>query len=184
MTTKSFVIAGGIVGIVAGLTGGYFLGYARGAVAIKTSYAPKIAEVEAMLPPVPSTIQSLTGTVQAINGATLTLQVASGTFVDPFLADFPTTREVTITTTTNITSMTPISSTELQEEMQAYVEQLKKSTSTSEEITPPSSFTKTAISISDIKVGDTVIITASDNILSASSFAATSIQDEGAPVVP
>jgi hypothetical protein len=183
---KKTIIALGVVGVlIVGLAGGYFWGYARGGAAITASYATKIAAVNKLFP-TPTSIFSLTGTVQSVNGSVVTISVAP-LLLNPFAdTSFPTTREITIAASTTITQMTQKDPAAYQQEVQAYMKQTAThtTTTTTTALAGPLPYTETNIDVSDIKVGDTVTVGASSNIMSAASFTATTIQDQMQTQVP
>lgn len=171
---KEIAIVSIVVAVIVGLAGGYFWGYAKGGAAVMASYAGKIDQLKNLLP-VPTTLNSLSGKVTAVSGMTLTLAAASIT-PNPFADAFPAIREVTAISSTTITRATQTNPLEFQKEVQAYTSQIGKPGSPA--VAAPSPVSQTVISLSDIKVGDTVTVTAGSNILDAASFTATTIQDQ------
>jgi len=166
---KSIAIVSIVIALVIGLAGGYFWGGA----AVTASYAPKIAAVNALFP-IPQNLTSLTGQVEGISGNTLTLKTASLS-ANPFVGNIPTVREVTVTDATAIAQLAPKDQATFQKETQDFQQQIKNATSALAGAAAPSPFASTTISLSDIKVGDAVVVTAGENILNAASFSAVSI---------
>ncbi len=183
---KQVVISSVIVALIVGLVGGYFWGYARGGMAVTASYAPKIVEVSKLFPPAPTSMLSLSGQVKSINGSVVTLDVGSLT-PDPFAVEnFPEVREVTVANAAKITKMVQKDPAELQQEVEAYTKQAVNVSATAGVVPVgpsegPVPFTEKNISLSDIKMGDMVIVTAGSDIMSAPSFTATAIQDQVTP---
>jgi len=175
---KISVVLSVVVALVLGLAGGYFWGYARGGAAVTTSYAPKIAALATFFPPAPSSTLSLSGQVESINGSIVTINARPFTR-NPFAAGgFLVSREATVTSATKITKQAQIDPTVFRQEIQAYNMTRPSGPSSTTAIALPTPFTETNISLSDIKVGDMIAVTASSNIMSAASFTATTVQDE------
>ena len=182
-TGKSIVIVSVVIALAVGLAGGYFWGYAKGytngGAAVVASYALKVAQVKALFP-VPPDVRSLSGQVEAVSDTMLTLKAASIT-QNPFADTFPAIREVAIASSTKITSVSQKDPAELQREMQVFAEKMAgvaASSAPRAAVAPPSPFTETDISLSDIKAGDTVTVTADSNILNSANFTATAIQKQ------
>ena len=106
----------------------------------------------------PADVRSLSGTVTAIHGDTLTLHVGvTDPFGDPALAD----RMVTIDASTTIVRLT--------------IRPGSPATSKDAIPTPPL-FTQTAVNLSGISIDDPLTVTAAENIATAKAFTATGIQ--------
>ena len=132
-------------------------GYQAGFDAAKTLVAS--SSVGAMFN-TPADVRSLSGTVTAIHGDTLTLHVGvTDPFGDPALAD----RTVAVDASTTIVRLTiPIRS---------------GSQATSKDAIPtPPLFTQTFVNLSGISIGDPLTVTAAENIAKAEAFTATGIQ--------
>ena len=173
---KILIISGVVVALIVALAGGYFWGYARGGAAVTASYAPKIVTVGRLFPAAPTSTLSLSGQVAAINGSVITLDANPPT-QNPFaVEDFPTVRTVTITSSTAIIKTEQTAPAEFQKEMQVYEKQM-----TGASVPPPSPFTETSTTLSDITVGNVVTVTADSDIMSAPSFTATAIQAQPTP---
>ena len=178
---KTSAILLAIGALVVGVAGGYFWGYAGGVVALPTSHAPtNNTAVNTLTPSTPTSTLSLSGRVKSINGSVITMDANSLTPGSPLAAGgFSVSRAVTVTSDTKIIKEVPTDPAVFQQEMQAYAKRASSaSTSTAPLPSPP---TETSISLSDIKVGDVISVTASSNIMSAASFTATAIQDEIQP---
>ena len=118
-------------------------------------------------------IRSLTGTVTAVNGNKISVrgQASSDPFADPAL----NSRVVVITKDTKIFTFTPKDAKTLQAEMALFM----KGSSGNGTVTPPippSMSTLTASDVSSIKVGNTVSVTAGENIKTMKEFSATEVQ--------
>lgn len=118
----------------------------------------------------PDDIRSLAGTVTAVNGERLTLHLVSNSpFDDPALAD----RTVLVASSTKITKFVLKDPKVFQSELAAYTK--------TKSAPPPVPLTVATITLSDIKIGDSVLVTASGNIKSRKEFTAVSIQDQPRP---
>ncbi len=108
----------------------------------------------------PADVRSLSGTVTAINGGTLTLHVGmEDPFGDPALAD----RIVTVDASTTIVRLS--------------IRPGSPALATGKDAIPaPPLFTQTAVSLSNIGIGDPLTVTATENIATAKDFTATGIQ--------
>lgn len=169
MENKKVIITGAVV--LAAIVGvaGYALGYARGGTAVSAAYAPKIAALNALFPSAPTSVDSLSGEVESIQGNVISLNaepITRNPFVD---TDFPLEREVTVATATSITRV-----------QERDLADISLSASSSPALISP--VTTSSISLGDIAVGETVIVTADGNILNAPSFTATLIEDQAGPV--
>jgi hypothetical protein len=177
---STMVVVGFVIALVVGLAGGYCWGYASGGNAMNASYAQKIAAVDRLFPPSPTSTLSLTGTVTSVNGSVITMNANNPT-PNPFaVGNFPAVREVTLTSATQITMIEQKSPAEMEQEVRAFTKQESAAGASvaSHTFVPlPSSVTTTTISLSDIKAGDTIIVTAASNIMSVPSFTATAVQD-------
>lgn len=119
-------------------------------------------------------IHTLSGTVTAVNGNLITLQAQP---IDPFVDPALTDRTVIITSDTKITKIS-------QDNMQAFqtaIEAFIKNTQTGDEtgaVQPPapSAPTRTAADVSNIAAGDTLTVTAAENIKEAKKISASEIE--------
>lgn len=150
---------------------------------------------------VPSTgmnveVRAVSGQITEINGDKITLKIRP---LEPLADASLDTRIITVDSNTKITSMVPKDPKEFATEMEAYSKKMSAninvtpnmtkvgSTSTPPvpyvPITPPESFTKTTISVSDLKVGQTINVTTDKNIKDVKEFSATEISYY-APMTP
>src|SRR3989344_3751668 len=118
----------------------------------------------------PDDVRTISGTVTAVNDTSITLRVLSN---DPF--DSLLTRTVLVASSTEITKLTLQDPVAFQSEMDAFI----KATNSGAKGLPTSSpefFTLSVIDLAGIKAGDTIIVTALDNIKSLKQFTAHLIQ--------
>lgn len=123
----------------------------------------------------PDDIRTISGTVTAISGNQITIHTQSANpFDDPTLLD----RTITVTATTKITKISPVDPKVFQTEMTDYMKKMQGTKSPSQPLTPPASFTSTPATLASIAVGDTLNVTAIENIKTAKEFSASEIQIE------
>lgn len=96
---------------------------------------------------------TLTGTVQSNNGSSLVI-LANNLDTDQKIDGVGLTRTVTVTADTKIQQTTQKTSIELSQEVQAFI----ANHATGTRPTPPSPYTVTNLSLSEIKAGDVVTI--------------------------
>ncbi len=119
----------------------------------------------------PADVRMLSGTVTAINGNRITFHIQStNPFDDPTLAD----RVASIDASTAITMQTRKDQKTYQAGISALVQVHTVAASTTAAIISP--FVTTSASISDIKVGTSVNVSAAENIRSLGEFTASAIQ--------
>lgn len=162
-----------ITTVLVSLAVGLGLGYAWGSTQVAASYASKVAEVNKLFP-APTETLAVSGKVKQVTDSSIMLEGVSVSS-NPFAGDFPTTRNVMITSATRIIKTSQKDGATLQAEMMAFQKSIQGSKG-GVTITPPSPFSETDATLADIKVGDTVTVTATSNILSAASFSATQVQ--------
>lgn len=122
----------------------------------------------------PTEVSSLNGKVQAIDGNKVSLAINP---LEPLADPKLDVRVVTVTNDTKITRVVPRDSKEVQTEMEAFMKKMQTPLAPGQEPpTPPVTSTKEDGQLSDIKVGDTVIVTAETNIKDVKEFAITSIE--------
>jgi hypothetical protein len=173
---KTIIISS--IAVLVGLLVGYFWGFAVGGANVKASYASKIEAVSKLFPPVPSELTAINGKIEKIDGNTITI-TANNISQNPFSdINFPTTRVITISSDTKLVKSVQKDPATFQKEMAAFqlAMQNGQRSASSAPIMPPTQFGETNINLSDLKAGDVITATASNNILSASSFTATKIQ--------
>lgn len=116
---------------------------------------------------VPSEVQTLSGTVIAIQGDKLSVRtLAVDPFADPALND----RTIVITSDTKLIQIVPKDPKVFQNELTVSA----KSGVTGKPAPVP--FTEVVITVADIRVGDSFTVTASENIKTAATFTAQEIQ--------
>lgn len=129
-------------------------------------------------------VRSITGTVQAISGNTVTLAVPSLNR-NPLSEPTPTTRTITIADGTMVTLRKERNMDEFMKEVDAYQKAMFErsesqtgpegaASAPAKEIAPPQQYTETTITLSDIKVGMRVTVSAEADILRAEQITATS----------
>ncbi len=166
--TLNTIIVTAIIASVAG----YWVGYVKGGKAVDASGKAKIAAAEKLFPSQSKTLV-VNGTVARTTDKSIMLERVVAP-LSPLATDIPTTREVLITNATKITKIQQKSSAVYNGEMAAFEKAIQSRHSGV--VAPPSPFTEVTISLSDIKAGDAVTASASEDILDASSFTAAQIQ--------
>lgn len=161
-----------VIGVLIGGVLGYMIGYSRGI----ASYTPKIAALNKMFPAL-TQATSLTGKVEQVGGSSFTLGGLSLS-PTPFADNYPTTRQITITSATKISKSIPKDPAVFAAEILAFQKKNAGRTTTriGNEMLPPTPFSQVDIKLSDLKAGDTVTVSAASDILQAASFTATSVQ--------
>ncbi len=118
----------------------------------------------------PSDVRILSGTVTAVNGDLIALHLQSvNPFDGPALAD----RTVIVDASTTVTRLVPIDPKVFQAEMNSFVTAAQGAATNTK--TPPASFTTAATDAASIKVGDSINVSASENIKTLKEFPASSI---------
>jgi hypothetical protein len=180
-TKKSIIIILSVVAVIfVGLAGAYFWRHAKKMATATAPEALGTARTNALLP-APKDIRSLAGRVEAISGMTLTLGDVSVT-PNPSAGNFPAIRIVTVTSSTRVTKLVLKDQAELQKETEAYYEEeaVRGGASSGQPMAlPPMPVTETNTAFSYVKTGDIVLAFARGNILNATSFIASVIQDGG-----
>ena len=121
----------------------------------------------------PDDVRTIFGVVTAIAGNRITIQTQSrNPFDDPALRD----RTILVTTDTKITKTLPGDMEAFQKEMEAFVKKTQEGKGAG--LTPPRppQPIKTAVDVSSIVVGDTLTVTAVENIKNMKEFSAREIQ--------
>ena len=169
-----------IVTAVIGCTLGYAAGYFGGSRSVIASYAAKIAAVNKIFPAMPATVFSLSGQVKSINGNTIVIN-ANPLTQNPFAeGNFPAVREVAVTGATSIIRIEQKDPAVFQKEMAASQKAMQSRTVSAgtppAAITLPNPFIEAVLKLSDVKIGDTITVTAASDITNAARFEATKIQ--------
>ncbi len=117
---------------------------------------------------VPDDIRSLSGTVVAVNGNSLSVKTRS---VDPFDNPINNNRIVTVTPNTKIIKTTLMDLKAYQDEMLKFAKDKNNKSAPA-----PNMVTESVINVSDIHTGDSFTVTSSNNIKTAKEFTAQEIQ--------
>jgi len=121
----------------------------------------------------PDDIRTLSGAVTAVDGNQIIIHTEStNPFVDPTLAD----RTILITSNTKITRISQSNTATFQAEMEAFMKQMQSGKGTGGTPPQPPEPVRTTVSASSILVGDTLIVTAVENIKTSKEFTASEIQ--------
>lgn len=125
---------------------------------------------------VPDDIRTVSGTVTAVNGKTVTIHTqTTNPFADADLDD----RIITIAADTKITKLSQKDPKVVQAEMDAFMKSMQSGKMATPPATPPAPYTNTIATSADITVGSTLSITATENIVSSKEFTASEIQIQG-----
>ncbi len=169
--------------------GSYATGYAAG-----IADAKKKLKESGIVPSSPEQVTTLSGTVKSVDADRFVIK-ANPVSMNPLDAQGPTDRTIVVGSQTKITirvAMTP-------EELNAAMKAFQANINSKKLAIPPAPFTEKTASISDIKIGMVVTVTAADNIKDAATinatavsfdavakegFAQTGIPATGAPVLP
>lgn len=169
-----------IIGIVVGV-GASFIYFRQAPVASSNTYqagfeAAKNRVLESsmgMMFRTQDDIRTLSGAVTAVNGNQIIIHTEStNPFDDPSLAD----RTVLITNSTKITRISQSDTAAFQAEMEAFMKQMQSGKGAGGTPPQPSEPIRTTVSTSSIVVGDTLTVTATENIKSSEKFTASEIQ--------
>jgi len=135
--------------------------------------AKKLVEESSVGPMIQSMgeVRAVTGTITSVSGSRIALRVQS---VNPFEDQNLLNRAITITSDTKIVKLSQKDPIKFQSEMNAFLKASQSASNPS--LTPPAPYTSTSITGADLKVGDTISVTAGDNIKSSKEFSATEIQ--------
>ncbi len=118
----------------------------------------------------PNDVRILSGTVTAISGDSFTVHLQSvNPFDDPSLAD----RTVIVNASTTVTRLVPVDPKVFQTEMNSFMVTTQGTATNTK--APPASFTTVVANEADIKVGDSVNVSASGNIKTLKEFIASDI---------
>lgn len=124
--------------------------------------------------------RSVRGSIDSISGDRISVRIRP---LEP-LADPALDRRVILTNnTTKVLRLDQKDSQLFQQEMNAFFEKIQKNKNPKEPAVPPEPFVKTLINVSDLKVGDRIVVLASEDIKVAKEFVASEIQMEGGHAV-
>jgi hypothetical protein len=124
--------------------------------------------------PVGLEIKTLSGTVDKISGNTLTLKNVSNS--DPLADSSLSVRTVQVTKDTKFYQLTQKDQVQFQKEMEEFQKKMKDQSGENPSVTPPSPQDKKEVALSDIKEGQSVSVTSSENIKDKKEFTATQIE--------
>ncbi|MEK7662150.1 MAG: hypothetical protein AAB355_01440 [Patescibacteria group bacterium] len=126
----------------------------------------------AMTPP-PGGVHDIAGMVESVSGTEITMKSNQL----PFAPKAPSQRTVVVDKDTVIERLTQKSADVMKKEMNEFLEKSKKGSSgaTTTPIMPPIPFDKKTVELKDIKTGDLLMVSAKEDITSASKFTATRI---------
>lgn len=143
---------------------GYYLGVLRQQIAEKEAFETKINQLEQTFPPL-NDVRALSGTISKISGNAITIENAQ---IGSPLEKTPPTRTVIITTQTKIVRQELKDIILVQKEGAEYQKAPAGKA-------PPSPFVEIPITLSDLKIGDQIIVQANENIKAAEQFTATAV---------
>lgn len=128
-----------------------------------------------------SDLRTVSGTVTLVSGNRITIHTQS---MDPFLDPSLLDRTIIVSGDTKIISLSQKDQKVVQAEMEEFMKRVQSGVSMTQTVVAPEPFTRVNVSISDIKVGDMIIVTASENIKTMKEFTASEIQITPMMVVP
>lgn len=118
-------------------------------------------------------VRTYSGSVTTVNSDNITIHIQqTNPFDDPALLD----RTVKFTADTKITKSVPGDIKKFQEEMDAFMKKMQSGNTAGAVPPTPPVPTVTTINASDIAVGNTVTVTATENISTMKTFTASEIQ--------
>lgn len=120
----------------------------------------------------PDQIYAIPGTVKSINGSSFVLH----TQLFATDKDVPADRTVFVTNKTKIFMETQKDESTLQREAEEFSKRMKDAKSKIQLLIPPGQFLSVPADVSEISVGDSVTVTARENIGSKSAFSAMEIE--------
>lgn len=127
----------------------------------------------------PDDIHSLSGTVTAVSGNSVTIHTQSAyPFDDPSLDD----RTVLVTAETKVFKLSQKDPKAMQAEMDAFMKTMQSGKLASQPTMPPEPFTRISATVADIAVGDTLSVTTVENIKATKTFSASEIQIQPKPI--
>lgn len=181
-THITYYIVVGVVGIALGALAGWFLTYEYFEV-----YAPPVHESDykagfddakkrveesaqsgVMISPTHDDIRTISGTVTVVKNDEIYFHTQLATPLDFGLED----RGTYITANTKIFKISKKDPKVFQAEMDAFMKAAQSNKTATSTVKPPESFVRTSSDISSIKVGDTIEVTATENIKTKKEFTA------------
>ncbi|MDP1690341.1 MAG: hypothetical protein Q8L52_04060 [bacterium] len=128
----------------------------------------------------PADVRALLGTVTLVGSGSLTLHVISN---NPFDSS-PSNRTVLVDASTKIIKIVQKDPKVFQSEVAVFSKAAQSGSTSAKNAPSPAPFTLTTVTLADIKVGDTITVTASSNIKSAKEFTAIGIQVQPRQIIP
>lgn len=161
------------------------IGGGNGKSSYQAGYGAARAKLEqsGLLRPEPAEIFSLTGTITKISSNTIFLK-ANQVVLDPLADPAPESRTVIVSSTTKILKQTPKTPDELAAEQEKYRRELTNMEPDAAAPLPPSPATEEEIKITDLKAGDSIVVTSDENIKFATQITAKEIDLTVAPERP
>lgn len=134
----------------------------------------RIDHAKQFFPPMPSEMESISGTIKSISGTVVTVDAA---LPNPF-SDLPALRMVHITENTVITKLVLKNQAAFQQEFAEFQRLFvtDPQSATAGTIISPSPFSRMSATIADLKEGRSVTVIAGNNIASEESFYAKAIE--------
>ena len=164
----TFLTLVGLAGAIVLATVFFITGYTVGQ---KAGYDSAKARLAGYLPQSTSSVTTVDGTVKEVRDGVLVITTGSVS-ANPLDENGPGQREVSINASTKISENSPKTSKQMKADEVVYHEAVNKG----QVAPPPTPYALTSITLSDLKVGDRVRVSASVNIYYASSFIATTIE--------
>lgn len=178
--TTQYIVAV-IVGIIVGV-GASFVYFKQAPASIgggtyqegfDTARARVLESPMGMIFKTPDDIRTISGAVTAISGNQITIHTESqNPFDDPALAD----RTITLSSDTKITKLSQGAPADFQAEMDAFMKKMQSGKDVGLLPPVPPEPARTTVEVSGIKVGDTLTVTATENIKIMKEFTASEIQ--------
>ncbi len=142
----------------------------------------QVEQAKKFFPQTPADIRTISGTIKNVSGRTVTLEIESP---NPF-EDIPKTRMVTISASTKIILQKQKDPAVLQRELAVFDASVKTLATKPGTPSPmfPSPFQETSGVASDLKPGQSVTITADQNIRDAEAFEAREMRLTPLPAAP
>ena len=149
----------------AGGTASYEQGFKDG-----MNNAKKIVNASGVLPPEPSSVMSVTGTIQSIDGDSITISAAPIT-ANPLADQGPRSRVIKVFATTPIVALV----NKTADELQADLKKFQADTKAGKNPVPPSPDREAAAALSDLKLTMVITADASSDVRDAQTIDATKI---------
>ncbi|MEK7568905.1 MAG: hypothetical protein AAB497_02230 [Patescibacteria group bacterium] len=129
--------------------------------------------VGGMIPRIPDDVRTISGTVTAVEGNRITVQLQPmNLFEDPALDD----RIAIVIADTKISKFSKKDPEAFQSEMEAFAKAMQSGKTATQGMPPPEPFTRAPADVASIVVGDTLSVTATENIKTMKEFSASEIQ--------